>query len=376
MNNAMIADITDSLDPEEAAPPHKRKPLTIRSVGEIRGMQIPESDLILGNGYLERGEPAAICGMGGIGKSRLTMQLAMMHRAGRPFLGWSTHFQNLRWLFLQTENGNRRLKSDIERMLAAFDPAEQARIESGVFYHTLETDDDGIFFVNDAENIARIYQAIDQCQPDIVVLDPLRDATTDDINKDMAMNNALGLMWRAVKRGDPRRTLVVVHHAGEGKAGIAKAVGFDRGAFGRNSKVLKTWTRSQMNIAPANPEDNAQIVIASGKCNNHEEFPAISARLNPETMLYELVEGWDEGAWRDALSAEVPDRSTAAVVEIVREAGGGLEKNEVHARLRSKGIGKDSAWKMIKAAVAEGTVEESTIARPKKKSAVYLTMAG
>ena len=57
--------------------PKKRPPLTIRSIGEILGMTFDDSELVLTNGYLALGERTAICGMGGIGKSRLTMQLAL-----------------------------------------------------------------------------------------------------------------------------------------------------------------------------------------------------------------------------------------------------------------------------------------------------------
>src|SRR6266581_3890462 len=82
----------------------KRKPLTIRTVEEILEMKFDDADLILGNGYLASGERTAICGMGGVGKARLVMQLALCCRAGRQFLGWETRGTHLRWLFLQTEN--------------------------------------------------------------------------------------------------------------------------------------------------------------------------------------------------------------------------------------------------------------------------------
>jgi hypothetical protein len=92
--------------PEDTLPasvPKRRAPLTLRSIKEILATPDSPADLILANGYVERGERTAICGMGGIGKSRLMMQFAMMHRAGLPFLAWETRSPELRWLFLQTE---------------------------------------------------------------------------------------------------------------------------------------------------------------------------------------------------------------------------------------------------------------------------------
>ena len=365
------ARLTAERETTKAAP----APLTIRSIGAILGLPDDPGDLILGNGYIERGQRTAVCGMGGIGKSRLMTQLAMMHRTGRPFLGWETKSRHLRWLFLQTENGNRRLKRDFAAMLAAFTPEEQTAITEGVFFHTLETEEDGLLIVTSEANQARIHEAIIASNADIVVVDPLRDFAGDDLNKDTAMTETLRQLRAVVTKGDPRRTLIIVHHAGEGKAAIARATGFDRGAFGRNSKVLKSWARAQFNIAPATPDDNSQILIASGKCNDYEEFPTIAAILNPETLIYEKNEDFDVDAWEESLKADKkPSHSTSVVSDILREAGGGLLKNEAIVRLQRAGVGRDKAWKLVKQAIADGLIEETDFARPGKKSARYLTL--
>jgi hypothetical protein len=66
---------------------NKRAPLTIRAIGEILDMTFDDRDLVLANGYLALGERTAVRGMGGVGKSRLVMQLALCCRAGRFFAG-------------------------------------------------------------------------------------------------------------------------------------------------------------------------------------------------------------------------------------------------------------------------------------------------
>lgn len=352
----------------------RRAPLTIRRIDEIIAMEDIPADLILANGYLERGERTAICGMGGIGKSRLTMQSAMMHRAGRPFLGWETRSPSLKWLFLQTENGIRRLRSDLSKMLTAFTPAERENIMAGIFLHTLEGEDDGCLLLNDADNRQRAVDAILTSGADTVVWDPLRDFSSDDLNRDMVMGETLRCIRQITRTGDPKRTAVVLHHAGEGRAGIAKATGYDRGAFGRNSKVLKTWARSQINVAPATPDDNSQIILASGKCNNFEEFSPICAALNTETMLYELVEDFDFDAWRESLESGGQKRPTTdKLVALIHEAGG-LEKNDAIAKLQAGGIGKHMARDLIRKAIESEEVEETQHARPGKKASVFLTL--
>jgi RecA-family ATPase len=215
----------------------KRQPLTIRTVGEIVEMKFDDAELILTNGYLAVGERTAVCGMGGVGKSRLVMQLALCCGTGRDFLGWETQGRKLRWIFLQTENSCRRLKYDLGRMLTAFTPEEQEAIKAGVFFHTLEADDDG-FLMLDLENSERIIDAIARFKADIVVFDPLRDFGSDDLNSDKYMTETLREISRITKRGNPKRIPLIIHHAGTGKSGIQKATGFDRSSFGRNSKVL------------------------------------------------------------------------------------------------------------------------------------------
>ena len=53
-------------------------------------MQFSPSDLLLENGYLVKGDSLTICGAGGVGKSRLSMQLAIALVTGLEFLGWKT----------------------------------------------------------------------------------------------------------------------------------------------------------------------------------------------------------------------------------------------------------------------------------------------
>src|SRR5438093_41701 len=124
----VAAKLDEIRKPHETNGTLKRAPLTIRTIDEILGMTFDPADLILPNGYLTAGDLTAICGMGGVGKSRLVMQFALCCRSSRDFLGWQTNGRDLRFLFLQTENSCRRLKDDLVRLLSAFKPEEQKHI--------------------------------------------------------------------------------------------------------------------------------------------------------------------------------------------------------------------------------------------------------
>jgi hypothetical protein len=320
---------------------NKRQPLTIRSIDEILEMSFDDKELILTNGYMARGERTAMCGMGGVGKSRLVMHMALCCRAGRDFLGWPTQGREVIWLFLQTENSCRRLKYDLGRMLSAFSAAEQEAIKAGIFFHTLEEDDDG-FLMLDLENSDRITKAIAEKRADIVVFDPLRDFGADDLNSDKYMTETLREISRITRRGNPKRIPFIIHHAGTGRSGIQKATGFDRSSFGRNSKVLFGWARALINVAPALPDENSMIIIASGKCSNSREFEPFAARLDDQTMLYELVDDFDFEAWRHSLesSGDGADKLTIDVVLDLLPPNGSISKAFAIERLRDKGIGE------------------------------------
>jgi AAA domain-containing protein len=279
----------------------KRPPLTIRTIDEILAMEFDPADLILPNGYLTAGDLTSICGIGGIGKSRLTMQFAMCCRAGRDFLRWPTNGRDLRFLFLQTENSCRRLHSDLQRMLGAFKPDEQSHIKEGIFFHTLENDDDG-FLALDSENQARVGKAILETVANVIVCDPLRDFSLDDLNSDKVMGDTLRDILRVTKRGNPKRVPLTVHHAVTGKGGVQKVTGWERASFGRNSKVLLMMARAVINIGQARPDDNTVIIIASGKCNNAPEFKPFAAEIDFDTLLYYRDDDFDMQNWQNEIT--------------------------------------------------------------------------
>jgi len=381
---ALRSFLQDDLEEVQADPPEcktgderlpKRQPLTIRTIGEILAMTFDDKELILTNGYLSLGERTAICGMGGVGKSRLTMQLALCCRTGRDFLGWETQGRGLHWLVLQTENSCRRLKFDLERMLTAFTPEEREAIKEGVFFHTLEEDEDG-FLMLDLQNCERIAAAITATSADVVVFDPLRDFASDDLNSDKHMTEAVREIARITKRGNPKRVPLVIHHAGTGKAGIQKATGYDRSSFGRNSKVLFSWARALINVAPATPDDNNLILIASGKCSNAREFEPFVARLDEETMLYEREEGFDFDAWRSSLeSARTSnDEPTLEMVLNMLPASGSVPKASVIERLRDKGgIGEKRARAFLSTIITpNGPLYEWHIKRSGRRDEIHV----
>jgi hypothetical protein len=340
--------------PDEA-PVRSFTPLTLRDPLEILAMEFDPADLLLENGYLAKGSSIVLAGQGGLGKSRLAMQLAISCILGTDFLGWKTKAQGTKWLFLQTENGNRRLKHDLQRMLAGRSEDELEMLRDGLRLHTLETEDDSMVGLGNEVNCERVCETLERFPADVVVFDPLRDFGAGDLNSDDTMALTCATISRVTKKGNPKRIPMVLHHAGTGKAGAAKAAGFDRSSFGRNSKVLHGWTRAQVNLAPINPDTNDVLLVTIGKANDFPECEPFAIRLDPETMTYSVAPEVDIAEWRASMGTATAKKAAVSigiVADIVRKAGlEGISKAELtKAIMDETGCAKTCAYGLVEKA--------------------------
>ena len=290
-----------------------------------------------------KGDAIAICGAAGVGKTRLYMQMVIAFLTGRDFLGWKTQGKGTRWLIIQTENSNRRLQTELSAMFSDLSEEERRAVDEGMAIHTLECDADAFLSLNVAENEARISALIQEINATGVIFDVLRDFGIGDLNGDADMTASLSTLGRITRRGNPQRIPVIVHHALTGRSGVARATGFDRGSFGRNSKVLLGWARSQINIASCEPDSNEVLVVASGKCNNAEEFRAFAIRLNTETMTYDRDDSVDLEVWKERIGANSgkpkgESKVTIGLIQQIVESAGsdGISKKDIVSRVKAE----------------------------------------
>jgi len=294
----------------------KKSRLSIRTITELVNMDFDESDNYFGDRIIAASQPVTILGPGGIGKSRLLMQLAFCMITGRPFLGIETHARGKKWLVFQTENSNRRLKTDITKMVRGlgFQKEDTLLIDDCFVIHTVEKDED-TFLDLETDEIRHIEQAIADHDPHFVCFDPLNTFTSLELNNDRDMKQVVTALSRAVKKGNPQRVPVVVHHSATGKLGAAKAVGWDKSSFGRNSKALYAWTRAQVNLAPQDPDNPRLMVMACGKNNNGAQFPEMGVMLDEEVGIYRINPDFDPEEFRQSVGLEkkAPGNKKAAL---------------------------------------------------------------
>jgi RecA-family ATPase len=272
-------------EPEQPAPSANGK-LTIWTPSQFLAYEDDPQDILLENGYLEKGSPVAFCGPPGIGKSRLIMQLAITSILGAAFLGWRTNAANLRWLILQNENGNRRIKSEYEAMLGAMTFEDRKKLDEALFMAAIVSDIDGDLNLADSAVYKRVREAVGDFKPDLVVGDPLTALTSEDLNSDQAMLSAARTFGRVARVDNMKAVPVLIHHARTGKAAQEGMSGADRASFARNSKALYGFIRSQINMGPVEEKKNDRLFFASGKCNNFREFDEIIIELDHATRFY------------------------------------------------------------------------------------------
>jgi hypothetical protein len=295
-NRADIASEYLGEEIEQGDASEKKNGFTIRTPDEILAMQFDDSDRMLGDHLLDDGGQLALLGAGGVGKSRLLLLLLACIAGARRFLTFDTFKPEMKWLVLQTENSNRRLQQDLAPIKSWLGDG-WARFTERVTIHTVETDSDAFVNLDDPDAVARIEAAIQKHKPDGIAIDPLADFAAGDLNKDADMKATLQVLSRVCRRGNPKRAIIVLHHAITGRGGAAKATGYDRASFARNSKMLHAWARGQINLAPVDPDSNDRLIIACGKCSNGREFQTFAVRLNPDTMIYECDPTVDVSQW-------------------------------------------------------------------------------
>jgi hypothetical protein len=295
--------------------------LSVRTPSQILAMQFPETDKYLPNGIFAKGQPLGMVGPAGVGKSRLLMQLAVCTITGLPFLGWPVKKQDIKWLIVQTENGNARLQGDLQSMCAWVGENSWQDVERNLRLHTIETEHDSFLNLDDNSNAILIDGAIYEHKPDIVAFDPLNAFSSGSLNTDGGMLQTCRRLHKLATMRNPDATIIILHHALAGKQGIRKAVGYDSGAYGRGSKAFAQWVRGQINIAPASETDNTKLVIGCGKNSNGPGFEPFGVMLDPKAMVYVVDPDFDLSAWQASIgiaSTIMPRKLTvAAVADIV-----------------------------------------------------------
>lgn len=78
--------------------------------------------------------------------------------------------------------------------------------------------------------------------------------------------------------------------------------------YGRNSKVLQAWVRSQWNLATADPEDEPRTDSRAWEEQQWEILPDTGVRFEESPGIYRKDEEFDAETYRGALGVDNPKK--------------------------------------------------------------------
>ncbi|MBK1877985.1 AAA family ATPase [Pelagicoccus mobilis] len=331
------------------------KPFTVLNGSKLRSVPIPEKIDILGDGVISLGQLTTIIGQGGTGKSRVTMQIALSQILGWSMAGLKTHPEPLKHLLIGTENSIYRQKSEYQKMTQSLSPEQREQVDAHMFFHVVQEMDDAFIHLGSDDIRKKWVDTFEIVNPDVVYIDPYGEVHVGDINKDADVRHTLREITKVCRRFNPRTSIVIVHHGRTGRANIAQAVGWDKGNYALGSKALYSGARSQINIAPADPDDASRIIFSCGKSNDAKPFDPVGLKLDDTTMLYGIDAAFDLQAWKADVEGKRNQTNFTIAEALQAIQSGASNVRKIHQKLGGSEAGsKRSLERILAKAKSEG----------------------
>lgn len=219
-------------------------------------------------------------------------------------------------LLIGTENSIHRQQHDLRKMTASLTEAQRTLLGEHLFFHVVQEIDDAFIGIGSDDIRAKWLATLDQIRPDCIYVDPFGEVNVGDINKDADVRHTLRELTRICRRHNHDSAIIIVHHGRTGRQNIAQAVGWDKANFALGSKALYSGARSQINIAPADPDDPSRIVFSCGKSNDAKPFDPVGLKLDEETMRYAIDPDFDLNTWKDDVEGKATGQS-ATIKDVI-----------------------------------------------------------
>jgi len=301
----------------QPATPTTGKPFTLWSPSQCMSYQPPVGSILLDNGYLVRGEMTSFLGIGGLGKTRMALWLAVCQILGRDWCDLPSHGAGVTWLFLSTESGLSRWKNDLSLMMGGLSNGDQSLVDAHLRVLALVPGEDGYINFGSLDSSARLAATLQQVKPAVIVLDPLADMIDGDENATADVVKTLRGLSGIHKMHAPDAAVLIIHHSRTGVQNVIQAGdNFSSGNFGRGSKALYSKVRCELQLAPGDRDDPTKLVLSCGKANDCAKFAPRGVIFDPQTCTYSCDPSFDVQAWRDDLNGK-RRRQLVSVVDVI-----------------------------------------------------------
>ena len=321
----------------------------------------PTDSIILGDSVMERGKWTSLVGVGGLGKTRLALFLAICQILGLDWCGLKVQGKPLRWLILSTENGLRRWQTDLGAMLAARTEAGRALVDENLAIMAMTEDEDGDINTGSPESMTRLSLTLRERKADVIVFDPFADMIDGDENKTQDVVSTLRALRQIVRKEAANAAALLIHHARTGASNVSQAGdNFNAGNFGRGAKALYSAVRAEIQLAPGDRDNANMVVMLCGKNSDGPKFAPRGVIFNADDCSYTLDPSFDLETWR----ADVSGKRTGKACSIT---------DAVNAvRFLAPNVGDEAKTKAIVEAMMEASAASSRTCKNRLQGALKI----
>lgn len=242
-----------------------------------------DTSTLLGNRYLSRGDGAILSGTSGIGKSSLTLLLAVLWALGRPALGIEPSGP-LRSLIIQSEDSDGDVAEVWQSIVHSLNltPSEITQVRSMVLVVSDRTSRGLAFHRKLKDHIAAF-------TPDMVWINPLQAFLDGDITASQDLGRFLREQLNSLN-DPPRFAYVLIHHTTKPATGKDRAerlwheVMYDMAG----GAELINWARAILSLRPAAAEGDFNLVLAKRGRRaglTKEIIEGLIPRTEPRTVI-------------------------------------------------------------------------------------------
>jgi hypothetical protein len=264
----------------QLAPEPVNWPFKVETLSEILGQEDEPLDVVIGDkgegAILTRDGKGGIAAGTGLGKTNTALRLSRCLCEGSPFLGYPIPTPHT-VLYLALEGSPRALHRRLRKIWAGADSDAIARF---LFAH-------GTLNLADAGDFDRLDEWLYGMHPDVLIIDPLRDAHPWDENSSSEMAELTKLLDVIIRRHEC--AIIFCHHDRKRPPFTRQDTGTDRV---RGSTALTGWLTFCLTIdrEPGNIKD--RFVFTWAKTRDAEELlPPLVVDFQRDTLDFAIVEG-------------------------------------------------------------------------------------